>query len=127
MLNSSGGKDSDYPKSEFFNEVKLSLVLVSKFIGIEKEKRTFDIATARINEIEERSGLVYRKGRVNPYTGSVIEKFHSGQKHYEKHYKDGMPNGKWLYWDEYGKKTWEHIYDNGKLLGKWSFKSIFII
>ncbi|MFP6720028.1 MAG: DNA methyltransferase [Candidatus Poribacteria bacterium] len=25
-----------------------------KFIGIEKEKRTFDIATARINEIDSR-------------------------------------------------------------------------
>ena len=73
------------------------------------------------DEIEERDGVFFRKGRTQPYTGSVIEKFDNGKKHYENHYKDGTQNGKWLYWDENGEKTSEHIYQNGELLGKWSF------
>ena len=59
------------------------------------------------HEIEERAGLVYRKGEANPYTGNVIKKFENGDKHYENHYKDGVPNGKWVYWDKYGEKTEE--------------------
>src|SRR5258708_7032157 len=69
--------------------------------------------------IEERNGLMYKKGTNELFTGLRTEDFKDGQIAFRAPYEKGVMNGKTIFWHENGKKKTEGQTINGKKEGEW--------
>src|SRR5579859_6889902 len=69
--------------------------------------------------IEERNGIMYKKGTNELFTGIRTEDFENGKTSYTAPYENGLANGKTVWWHENGKKKTEGLTKNGKKHGEW--------
>lgn len=79
--------------------------------------------TSEISEPEtfHRNGLVYKKGREEPFTGFVVGRVREGYRpqiyRYKKEYEDGILNGMSKFWYPNGQLESVEPYVNGKIHG----------
>ena len=52
-----------------------------------------------INNLIDRSGLLYKPNDDKPFTGIVFDLYENGQKKLEGRYRNGIKNGKWTWWN----------------------------
>ena len=69
------------------------------------------------NKIQKRNGIAYEVNNTNPFTGSVVEKYNSGQLKEKVHYVKGKLDGLKINWYKNGQKKFEANYDDGKEIG----------
>ena len=61
----------------------------------------------------------FKENDDKPYTGRVFDLYKSnGNKKLEGRYKDGLMNGKWIWWYENGQKKIERIYKDRDLISR---------
>ena len=66
--------------------------------------------------------IAYHKG--SPYTGKSFELYDNGQKSSEGNYKEGFPDGLWVFWHKNGQKKSEENYKDGEKVSEeyWNSK-----
>jgi antitoxin component YwqK of YwqJK toxin-antitoxin module len=87
------------------------------------------------DELVERDGLYYEKGSDVPFTGMVKSLYENGQLMDKGNFKDGEPDGPWVFYHENGQLSekgnykdgsrdgpWVEYYENGQLWAKGNFK-----
>ena len=72
------------------------------------------------DQMQVRDDLVFAPNQSDPFTGVVVKKYESGNKEWEKTYKDGIKHGIWVQWYETGQKESERRFKNGFPYGNWT-------
>ena len=70
------------------------------------------------DQLDEQDHLKYFEGK--PFTGIAVKKFESGQKNWERTFKEGKRHGLATGWYENGQKDDEATYKAGKLHGRYT-------
>jgi len=65
-------------------------------------------------ELNQQTSLVYVQGQQTPFTGTVEKKYASGKLEATMEFKDGKLNGKYIIYENNGRKSTETIYKDGK-------------
>ena len=65
------------------------------------------------------SGKLYELNADEPFDGGVYNVYENGEREYEGVYKDGIPNGKLVYWFENGMIKREGELKKGVPVGRW--------
>jgi len=67
-------------------------------------------------------GLWFQRGEKEPFTGTVVGMYKSGQKESEKQFKEGRLEGLEVHWYENGEKRWEIVHKDGAVVDRkaWS-------
>ena len=67
-----------------------------------------------IDNLLERSGLLYAPNKEKPYSGSVFNLFDNGEYEFKGRYRSGLKHGKWTWWNLSGMKRKEVIWQKGE-------------
>jgi antitoxin component YwqK of YwqJK toxin-antitoxin module len=65
-------------------------------------------------DAQERNNLIYLPNKTKPFSGNNLCKYNNGQIKYKGKYKNGMKDGKHIYWNENGQLGSEKVFINGK-------------
>jgi len=71
------------------------------------------------DEIQVREGLAYNMNAETPFTGKVVDTFHTGQLQLQFAYKDGLKHGASTTWYTNGRIRTKCNYKNGVKDGMW--------
>ena len=66
-----------------------------------------------INNLIDRSGLLYAPNKEKPFSGSVFALYDNGQKKLNGRYRKGLMNGLWKYYYENGQIRYQGSFVNG--------------
>ena len=70
------------------------------------------------NSLLERSGIYYEINSEKPFSGSVFDKYESGQYSMKGFIKKGNLDGDWTKWYGNGQKSYEGTYKDGEVISK---------
>ena len=70
-----------------------------------------------LDNLEKRGDIYYEINSEEPFSGSIINKYESGQKHTEGILTNGKEDGLWTWWYQNEQKKKEVTYKNGELDG----------
>jgi antitoxin component YwqK of YwqJK toxin-antitoxin module len=87
----------------------LILVCLAVLIGCEKAIDT--------EQLQERQGIFYEVNSTEPFTGTVVDLYETGQKQSERNYVGGKLEGLATEWYQNGQKHREQNYVDGKQAG----------
>lgn len=87
----------------------------------EKPSIEIDVLQSGDLDLVRRDGLVYERGRGDPYTGTVTTRHDDGWIERTVNYEDGMLNGAKTIWYKNGKKRYEARYVDGHRHGLVTF------
>jgi len=93
----------------------LLLLLIQSTLGMAE-----DMVVLHPSLIEERDGIAYQMGSDQPFTGSVVSTFVSGNKSSEMSYKNGLRDGPATTWYENGHLRLKSEYREGVRVGRWT-------
>ena len=77
-------------------------------------------STLELADLEMRDGLEFQKGTTTPFTGTVVERYHDGQRQAETAFNAGRRHGLRTVWYESGKIKSEKYFKDDKLDGKYT-------
>ena len=81
----------------------------------------FPQSKVNINNLSDYGGKMFNENDDKPYTGLVFDLYRTtGNKSLEGRYKDGLRNGKWIWWNVDNKMDSSGTYKDGNLNGKWT-------
>ncbi len=90
--------------------MKKTLLIITALLFI--TSTAFPQTKMDINNLIDRSGLLYKPNDDKPFTGIVFDLYENGQKKLEGRYRNGLKNGKWTWMD-----GWINGWMNGWLNG----------
>jgi len=85
----------------------------------------FSQSKVNINNLVEYGGKMFLPNDERPYTGKVFDLYKTtGNKIFEGWYKNGLMNGKWIYWYEDAIREKQGVFRNGIIVGDWTYYNI---
>jgi antitoxin component YwqK of YwqJK toxin-antitoxin module len=69
----------------------------------------------------DKDGLKYHPDTKEFYSGETTKYRLGGAKEFDGIYKYGKPDGRWIFWYPFGRKSVEQNYKNGKKDGLWIY------
>ena len=71
-----------------------------------------------LDTLEDRVGVYYKINSEEPFSGTIIKKYESGQEQTKGYLKNGRKDGLWTRWYKNGQKWMEGTFKDGKGDGK---------
>ena len=99
--------------------MKKTLLIITALLFI--TSTAFPQTKMDINNLIDRSGLLYKPNDDKPFTGIVFDLYENGQKKLEGRYRNGLKNGKWTWWNRDGSIVKRGTYKNQLMNGLWQF------
>jgi antitoxin component YwqK of YwqJK toxin-antitoxin module len=75
-------------------------------------------ADIKVDQIEERRGVWYTKGKAEQFNGTAITYYTDGSKKSEYPYVNGKKHGMWIMYRRDGSRSSETVYENDKKISK---------
>ena len=98
------------------NSIFLFFLLL--FIACEKQQEVDITKTIQFE------GKIFKLESEKPFSGIIYNNYPEGQREYEGHYKNGIPNGLLTYWYEHGETMRKGRLKNGIPVGRWTYYNI---
>ena len=103
--------------------MKKTLLIIASLLFI--TSTAFSQSKVNINNLVEYGGKMFLPNDERPYTGKVFDLYKTtGNKIFEGWYKNGLMNGKWIYWYEDAIREKQGVFRNGIIVGDWTYYNI---
>ena len=109
-------KDSNHSDVKGFSFESRDRTVEKILVDYEKPIETYPRISSRESKTDQ-SGVVYRDGLNEPFTGRVVDHFPDGKIKHESTYLNGQHHGLQVKYFENGNRSFEATFDNGTLSG----------